>query len=374
MGIYNTKAEYDYNTLVKKRNSKNYKTRSASAQYNILNSFRDRNYVDLKSIVYQTLFPKPKRITNNNSPAQHEEVITIREFQNSFTYSASLFEKEYRDLLIPTANLSSMRRNSKHSQRHNESNVSDLEDIAENPLLKKKDNDVINKNKLTADNLRYSYLAKLVLKKIWHPTKKEKVHNTLFFFDWDDTLMCTSFLTPTGVFSDDIKIGEKDKEKIRNLDSIVAEILKRTTERGDVYIVTNAAPGWVEYSAKKFYPTASAHISKVKVISARGMYEKKIPGDTRQWKVMAFLDVLNHLNTKLVTNLICLGDSIIEIEAAHILASKFSQAYIKTIKFKENPLPLELHKQLNLILSQFDKIYSSVKNLAIRVEKKKNEE
>ena len=96
MGIYNTKAEYDYNTLVKKRNSKNYKTRSASAQYNILNSFRDRNYVDLKSIVYQTLFPKPKRITNNNSPAQHEEVITIREFQNYFTYSASLFEKEYR--------------------------------------------------------------------------------------------------------------------------------------------------------------------------------------------------------------------------------------------------------------------------------------
>ena len=79
------------------------------------------------------------------------------------------------------------------------------------------------------------------------------------------------------------------------------------------------------------------------------------------------------LDMNLVTNLLCLGDSIIEMEAAHILASKFSHAYIKTVKFRECPKPEELHKQLNLVIDQFSTIFSAVKNLTIRVEKKSKE-
>jgi len=59
------------------------------------------------------------------------------------------------------------------------------------------------------------------------------------------------------------------------------------------------------------------------------------------------------------------------MEAAHILASKFSQAFIKTIKFRETPKPEELVKQLSLVTDQFSTIYSSAKNLTIRVEKKR---
>jgi hypothetical protein len=65
-----------------------------------------------------------------------------------------------------------------------------------------------------------------------------------------------------------------------------------------------------------------------------------------------------------------MGDSLIEIEAAHILASQFSQAYIKTVKFRETPKPEELTKQLCLILQQLPQIFSCVKNLSIKVEKK----
>lgn len=372
MGIYNTKAEYDYNALVQKRNERMKRQRSASEQFTMINSFRDRKNINTKSIIYRTLFPKPPSMKYQNSSNSFDEVITINEYHNSFCYSSSLYHTNNKDILLPAIILSSFLNQTDNSEYDNISNNSDYEDITAHPLLSHSTPN--NKRDIIADSLRYSYIAKLVNKNIWNPTVKEKVHNTLFFFDWDDTLMCTSYLTPTGVYSDDMKIPEKDKEKIKNLDNIVSTILKKTTELGDVYIVTNAAPGWVEFSAKKYYPNASVYLNQVKVISARGMYEKKLPGDTRQWKVMAFLNVLNHLDTKLVTNLICLGDSIIEIEAAHILASKFSHAYIKTIKFKENPAPMELHKQLTLIVSQFDKIYSSVKNLAIRVEKKKNEE
>ncbi len=222
----------------------------------------------------------------------------------------------------------------------------------------------------SGEDLRRSYIAKLIYKKVWQPTIKEKDHNTLIIFDWDDTLLCTSFLTPNGIFLEDTKISEKDMEKIKKLEISASNILKRAILKGDTYIITNAAPGWVEYSAGRFYPEVKKLLNKVTIVSARGEYEKKHPGDSRQWKILAFLEMLNKLDSNLVTNLICLGDSIIEMEAAHILASKFSHAYIKTIKFRESPKPEELNKQLHLVIDQFDKIFSSIKNLTIRVEKK----
>jgi len=154
------------------------------------------------------------------------------------------------------------------------------------------------------------------------------------------------------------------------LDNTVYEILSQSIQLGDTYIITNSEPGWVEYSAKRFYPKTDTLLNNIKIISARGKFEKRYPGDNKQWKIQAFLEMLNIVDTNLVTNLICLGDSTIEMEAAHILASKFTQAFIKTVKFKEIPKPNELNKQLKIVIEQFNKIYNTVKNLTIRVEKK----
>lgn len=51
-----------------------------------------------------------------------------------------------------------------------------------------------------------------------------------------------------------------------------------------------------------------------------------------------------------ITNLIALGDNMFEIEAAHILGSKFSNAFIKTVKFRQSPSPQELIKQIKLVI------------------------
>ena len=77
---------------------------------------------------------------------------------------------------------------------------------------------------------------------------------------------------------------------------------------------------------------------------------------------------------KLVTNIICIGDSLFEMEAGRILASRFTEAFVKTIKFREAPKLDELIKQLKLVSLQFSSIYSSIKNLTIRVEKKRKVE
>ena len=72
---------------------------------------------------------------------------------------------------------------------------------------------------------------------------------------------------------------------------------------------------------------------------------------------------------QIITNLICLGDSNIEIEAAHMLAAEFSHALIKTIKFKESPRPEELIKQHDLVFEKLEQICFSIRNLTIRLEK-----
>jgi hypothetical protein len=221
-----------------------------------------------------------------------------------------------------------------------------------------------------AENLRRSYIAKLIYKNVWTPLKIEKDHNTLIIFDWDDTLLCTSFLTPNGVFNEEIQLSDKEYEKIIKLEFAVLRILTLAIEKGDTYIITNAAPGWVEYSVERFYPSVKKLLDKVTIVSARGEYESLYPGDSRMWKIQAFLKMQKQHDPNLVTNLICLGDSFIEMEAAHILASKFQQAFIKTIKFRESPKPEELNKQLLLVADQFATIFSVVKNLTIRVEKK----
>ena len=224
------------------------------------------------------------------------------------------------------------------------------------------------------NDIRQSYLAKLVSTKVWTPNMKPKQHNSIIIFDWDDTLLPTSFLTPGGIFDENMKLSQTDNEKLLKLEQAVLKLLTEAVEKGNVYIITNAGKGWVEYSAKRFYPSVVPILEKIKIISARGEYEKVFPGNSRQWKIEAFLNLQKNVNMKLVTNIICLGDSLFEMEAGRILASKFTEAFIKTIKFREAPKLDELLKQLKLVCVQFSSIYSSIKNLTIRVERKKKEE
>ena len=226
----------------------------------------------------------------------------------------------------------------------------------------------------SGNEIRQSYISKLIIKKVWNPSMKPKRHNSIIIYDWDDTLLPTSFLTPNGFLIENMELSEEDQEKLLKIENCVFSLLTESIEKGNVYIITNAGNGWVEYSAMRFYPSIISLLPKIKIISARTEYEKLYPGDSRQWKIHAFLTVLNNMDVKLVTNIICLGDSLFEIEAGRILASKFTEAFIKTIKFREAPKLDELIKQLKLVSLQFGKIYSTIKNLTIRVEKKKKEE
>lgn len=305
-------------------------------------------------------------INANNENKINDEIDSILYRRNkSFEFSK---KNEFKEEFI-------LNENKKYdivSEDDQSSENSDYIDISNEPIIlnniKKK-----NLNNLKSMRLRNSYYSKLVYTKVW-AIPKEKMVTNLFFYDWDDTLMCTSYLGLSRVL-DEEDPSQIDKSSIKNLDQLSASLLSKSIENGQVFIVTNAAHGWIEYSAKKFYPLTSKVLKKVKIISARGMYEKKLPGDYRQWKSKAFIDtVINSgIDLNKTANIICFGDSIIELEASHNLKEIFSNGYIKTIKLKENPQPTDLIKELKIIISQFDDILSNIRNLSIKVVKKKNE-
>ena len=266
------------------------------------------------------------------------------------------------------------------SEKNNESIISDYADISQDMLnfnYKNKKEIEKNKNKeINAKSIRDKYYNKLITKLEWNPFKKENIINNLFFFDWDDTLLCTSYLQPTGALID-MEINKRDKDIISDLDSLVSKLLLKAMNIGIVFIVTNGAPGWVELSSTKFYPKTAKILQKIKLVSARGLCERKYPGDMRQWKRVAFkfaLDTLHDINKNIVTNIICLGDSNIEMEASYYLKECFPNAYLKTIKFKESPTHIELQKELKIINIQLDSIINNYnKNLSVKVTRKKND-
>ena len=266
------------------------------------------------------------------------------------------------------------------SEKNNESIISDYADISQDMLnFNNKNKKEIEKNKnkeINAKSIRDKYYNKLITKLEWNPFKKEKIINNLFFFDWDDTLLCTSYLQPTGALID-MEINKRDKDIISDLDSLVSKLLLKAMNIGIVFIVTNGAPGWVELSSTKFYPKTAKILQKIKLVSARGLCERKYPGDMRQWKRVAFkfaLDTLHDINKNIVTNIICLGDSNIEMEASYYLKECFPNAYLKTIKFKESPTHIELQKELKIINIQLDSIINNYnKNLSVKVTRKKND-
>lgn len=243
-----------------------------------------------------------------------------------------------------------------------------MENIASNEsynlsFVQPKSNDEIRRNFLQ----RMSYLGVLVPPSRRPPASNTSNPHIVIIYDWDDTLLCTSFLNNR---EDAMNIASKQvKAQLKQLEEAVIRLLTASSGLGSNYIITNAMKGWVEYSSSVWIPGVLPLLENITIVSARHEYEEQFPGDYHEWKVQAFLEMTKLFHTEAVTNLICLGDSNIEIDAAHTLASKYQDACIKTIKFRECPIPDELVKQLDLVTEKFEKICTSGKNMTIRLER-----
>ena len=198
-------------------------------------------------------------------------------------------------------------------------------------------------------------------------------NNTIFIFDWDDTLFFTTHLDPS---KNSMRFNESalEKKMIKSIEYYVEEILSKALNKGTVLIITNSSEGWVEYCVYSYYQNLIPLLKQINIISARTLYEQEFPSEPLTWKIKTFNDLTEKFNFEkcLLTNIICIGDDNSEIIAAKKLANNFENCLVKTIKLRESPKLKELIKQLILINEQILRIYSYPKSLTIQVDKKKN--
>lgn len=208
--------------------------------------------------------------------------------------------------------------------------------------------------------IRNTYFAKLIYKNVLCSQIRPKTFNSLIILDWDDTLLCTSFLAArNGLdFTTEIKLNRRDKEKISTLEDSVLKLLTLCVEKGDTYKKRMQNMDGLNIQQRNI----TQKYWKCLKSSMLSQQEK----NTQSFiLIQTFLDITKVMNSELVTNVIYMGDSFIEIEAGNKMREQFvrNQAFVKTIKFRESPKPEELNKQLRLIREQFHDIYASIKNL-----------
>ena len=81
---------------------------------------------------------------------------------------------------------------------------------------------------------------------------KSKIYNSIFIFDWDDTLFPTTFLVDEDIISQS-NVSEELQKTISILEEIVINILNYAINKVDVYIITNSSIVWFNYSFNKFF-------------------------------------------------------------------------------------------------------------------------
>lgn len=178
--------------------------------------------------------------------------------------------------------------------------------------------------------------------------------DTVIIFDWDDTLLCSSALNSSYVHS----------RQLEELERAAEAALHAAMSLGEVLIVTNGNGTWVQDSSRRFLPKLVPTLSKLKVVSARALYEQMHPGDPFMWKRVAFTRLLTqerHFPAEPGLNLISLGDQLPEMDASHHAVKLIGgSSLVKTVKFKEAPTVTEIIGQLSRVEQDLSKIVSEV--------------
>lgn len=222
---------------------------------------------------------------------------------------------------------------------------------------------------VSKDDFRVNFLRRLSQEKVWLPKpQRPPSHQTVIIFDWDDTLLCTSYLNDR--VDDGYPMPPSLELTLKSIGEAAKQLLEMSLRLGHTFIITNAASMWVQYSCAKFIPDLLPTLERIRVISARSRHEDKFPGQVGQWKKQAFLDVQRQLDSEIITNLISLGDSQFEMDATHVMAKEFEVALIKTLKFHVHPSPEALLKQLQLVAPKFERIVENARNMKIALERR----
>ncbi|KAK8793288.1 hypothetical protein WA158_004647 [Blastocystis sp. Blastoise] len=191
--------------------------------------------------------------------------------------------------------------------------------------------------------------------------------NCITIFDWDDTLMPSTWLSDH--VSEEKCFSTEVKHQLQNVEDYVYLVLSQALQLGVVVIVTNSEEGWVEYCCDHFFFRLRSLMSSINIVSARTKYQDIVPLP-HLWKQQAFQDIIGDYKSFLPYNasfsIISIGDSTHERNALNNMKSLFHiHGYLKSIKFIDNPSLFQLRRELDYVYTTFRSIIEKPSDLDI---------
>jgi len=185
----------------------------------------------------------------------------------------------------------------------------------------------------------------------------------LTIFDWDDTLLSSSYLfsirwcssKPAVVVVGGQQDSLKMKKSLETLEELVYNCLALALGQGSVIIVTNSTQGWVERSCQSLLPRVFSLLQHIPVISARHWFshESTVP---YEWKRKAFRECISlafgeHPSPEVLKRVVSVGDSNDERRALLSLETENPGMVVVAFKFQESPSLEELNRELTCLNS-----------------------
>lgn len=200
------------------------------------------------------------------------------------------------------------------------------------------------------------------------PIKAFTMEETIMIFDWDDTVLPSTWIQEQGLRLDDgSTVTDEQRQILDNAAQTAINLLASAKTYGTVVLVTNAEYGWIELSCQKFLPALYPQLDGVRMVSARSSYEPQGITSPFEWKFHAFGNEINNFYSSSGSNsrrnVISLGDSAHERQALIRVAQDLPNCRTKSLKFMERPDVEQLKRQHQLVTGCFNDVVKHDGNL-----------
>ena len=199
-------------------------------------------------------------------------------------------------------------------------------------------------------------------------TKVDILNETLFLLDWDDTLMCTSFITKKK-----LSLTETESKIVERLGVLVSAFLAKCKKLGTVIIITNSKESWVKKTAFDYMKISEQILKDIYIISNRDIFANQ-DVSKKDWKKIVFVELLEKYGKK-IKNLICASDFPEDIEIFKDISKQHAKKNINicTVKFKYNPSIIVMIKEIQTMTKNINELIYSNQNYSLYEEKEENE-
>lgn len=218
------------------------------------------------------------------------------------------------------------------------------------------------------------------------PKRMTSTSNTVIIFDFDDTLFPTSALDRCRLlnFPPVKPVTPQLREQLDRIAVLACEAIDMAEKLGDVVVITNSAPGWIDYVCAQFMPTLRKRIKKVPIF-AKPMTEPDgiVQVAKEPWKTKTFA---KKCSVRWCTNVISVGDGASERQASMTMIEenkknvggyegkllteeermRGSKKFCKSLKLKGSPTMEQLIEELCLLQKRMESVVRYEGDLDLR--------